>query len=132
MTLFRRRKSRLQQVADTARSVQKRLPSTSDLPDISLPDISRPELPSMPSAPSMPSIEVRKRVRRDSRDDSPMLSLAGGLLLGLFVGIIVAVVLISRSEDEESSSGRHTGITLLPQHDGEEEPNRDKSAAVTG
>lgn len=128
MTLFRRRRSRLQRVTDTAKKVQNRLPSTPALPSISMPDISRPELPSLPSKPSL---NVRKRVSRDS-GDSPMLSLAGGLLLGLFVGIIVAVVLISRSEDEESSSARHTGITLLPQQEGEGESPGDKSAAVTG
>ncbi len=128
MTLIRRKKSRLQRATETARNLQQRLPSPPDLPELSAPEIKRPELPSLPSAPAL---DVRKRVSRDTGGDTPLLSLAGGLLLGLFVGIIVAVILISRSEDEESSSARHTGITLLP-HQGSDAASEEPSTAVTG
>lgn len=129
MTLFRRRRSRIQRARRRARELGRRLPSTPEIPSFDVPSVSRPELPSLPSKPSL---DIRKRVSRDTSGDTPLLSLAGGLMLGLFVGIIVAVILISRSEDEESSSARHTGITLLPQHDGEDSPETDKSVVGTG
>jgi len=127
MTLFRRRRSRIQRVTKRARQMRRHLPSTPGMPSFEMPSVSRPELPSLPSRPK---IDVRKRVARDSGGDTPMLSLAGGLLLGLFVGVIVAVILVSRSEDDDASSARHTGITLLPHRDGEgEAASGDKSAA---
>jgi len=135
MTIFRRRRSRVERLARGVKQARKRLPSTPGIPSVDLSNIQRPELPdipSMPELPSRPQLDIRKRVSRDSSADTPMLSLAGGLLLGIFVGIVVAVILISRNDGDESSSARHTRITLLPQRDGESEATEDKSAAETG
>jgi len=129
MTIFRRRRSRMQRVTKRARELRRNLPSPPDVPNLELPSLSIPELPSLPERPQL---DVRKRVSRDSSSDTALLSLAGGLLLGLFVGIVVAVILISRTEDEEGSSARHTGITLLSHRDGEDEAAGDKSAVGTG
>ncbi|MEZ4522582.1 MAG: hypothetical protein R3A46_13195 [Thermomicrobiales bacterium] len=95
------------------------MPAASDLPD------------SIRS--EMPDLDVRRRISRDSgSSESPMLSLAGGLLLGLLVGIVVAVLLIARNEEEGASSERQTGITLLTDHGPDDQSSSSESTAVTG
>jgi hypothetical protein len=111
MRLIRRRRSRRQRVKNQLKDFRKRaqsvsLPSRPDLPDL-------PELPSKPSLPELPELRVPKRVSRDSSGDTPFLSLTGGLLLGLLVGVIVAGILIGRRHDGDSASQRQTGIKLL-------------------
>jgi hypothetical protein len=135
MTIFRRRRSRAERLVRGMKQARKRLPSTPSIPSVDLSSLHRPELPEMPSMPELPSrphLNVRKRMSRDNSADTPMLSLAGGLLLGIFVGIVVAVILISRNDGDESSSARHTRITLLPHREGEAEASEGKSAAGTG
>ena len=80
--------------------------------------------------PNIPSVQIQ-RSRRSSYGDTPALSLAGGLLLGLFVGILVAAILIGRSSDEDTANARQTGITLLPNQDSESGEDT-RSAASTG
>lgn len=128
MTIFRRRRSRIQRVKQGASALRGRLPSKPAMGSFEVPQVS---LPARPTLPKSPKLNVRKRVSRDRSGDTPLLSLAGGLLLGLFVGIVVAVILISRGDNEDAWHARHTGITLLP-HQNEDEAAGDTSAAGTG
>lgn len=82
---FRRRKSRRQQLAQRLRDASSRLPSR-DHPAAML----------------------------DVHQDSASLSFAGGLLLGLLVGIVVVLVLTLRSDSGTEPHVRQTGIKLLP------------------
>ena len=128
MTLFRRRQTRMDQITRSARAARGHLPSAPDVRALKIPSV---EMPALPKLPTRPALNLRKRVSQDSSGDTPWLSLAGGLLLGLVVGMIVAVILISRSEDDDSSGARHTGITLLPSQDGDQSIE-DESATGTG
>ena len=118
----------MDKLTSRARAAHRHLPSTPEIPELKIPSV---DLPALPKLPARPSLDLRKRVSQDSSGDTPLLSLAGGLLLGLVVGMIVAVILISRSEDDDSSSARHTGITLLPSQDGGQSIE-DESATGTG
>ena len=128
MIRLRRKRSRLEDVTNKARAVRGRLPARPDVPDLRVPSVS---VPTLPRLPDRPNLYLRKRVAQDTSSDTPWLSLAGGLLLGLVVGMIVAVILISRGEDDESSNARHTGITLLPSQD-DDQVAGDESATGTG
>lgn len=131
MTLFKRRHSRYARASKRARALQQRLPSAPDIPEIpnvTLPSVDASKLRDL-SARQVRG--MRKRVSRDTGGDTPMLSLAGGLLLGLLVGVVVAVILISRGEGEGAAQARPTGITLLPAQ-GEEASEHGESATVTG
>ncbi len=116
MPFLRRRRSRRERVRRHVRDLRERLPEPPDLPDF-------------PDVPSLREIRVPGRSKRSASQDSPLLSLAGGLLLGLLVGIVVAFVLIARGENEDASSQRQTGITLLPE---QSEESRASSTASTG
>jgi hypothetical protein len=72
------------------------------------------------------------RLRRETGGDTPRLSFAGGLLLGLLVGIVVAGILLNRRDEEAVERRRPTGITLLPHRKGEEARPESRSSAVTG
>jgi hypothetical protein len=84
----------------------------------------------MPDLPSLPEVHVPRRLQRDTRGDTPRLSFAGGMLLGLFVGVVVAAILLNRRDDSAVERRRPTGITLLPHRRGEDSKQEARSSAV--
>lgn len=129
LRLIRRRRSRRERVARQLKELRKNVPSSISLPERpELPDL--PELPKKPSLPAIPEVHLPRRQARDTSGDTPFLSMTGGLLLGLVVGMIVAAILLSRREDGAGETRRPTGITLLPNQNGGESP-RSRPAAGT-
>jgi hypothetical protein len=130
MRLIGRRRSRRQRVKKQLKELRKSVPASVSLPSMSdLPDL--PSMPKKPSLPKVPEVRVPKRLSRDTGGDTPFLSLTGGLLLGLVVGMIVAAILLSRRDEGSTASQRQTGITLLPNQDGDD-TNRSRSAISSG
>jgi len=128
--LIRRRRSRRERVAQQFKELRKNVPASLSLPDRpSLPDL--PELPKKPPLPAMPEVHLPRRQTRDTSGDTPFLSLTGGLLLGLVVGMIVAAILLNRRENGASGTRRPTRITLLPNQEGGDQP-RSRSTAGAG
>jgi hypothetical protein len=56
-----------------------------------------------------------------SDDDTSSLSFFSGMLLGLIVGTIVAILLAPQSGSDTREQVVQTGIELLPHHDEEED-----------
>ncbi|MFW6075730.1 MAG: hypothetical protein ACOC9Y_09050 [Chloroflexota bacterium] len=73
--------------------------------------------------------EARGRVPTGRREDTEHLSFIGGLMLGLVIGVLVAVVLTSRRDGARIARKRQTGIQLLPR---EEEAAGEDNPAATG
>lgn len=120
MRLIRRRRSRRERLMRKVEDLRKRAPSM-------------PELPELPDRPELPELHMPRRLTRDTRGDTPRLSFAGGVLLGLLVGIVVAGILLNRRDEDAVERRRPTGITLLPHRRGEEaQPASSRSSAVTG
>lgn len=113
MRLIRRRRSRRERLMLQIEDLRKRAPS-------------------MPELPDLPEVHLPRKLTRDTRGDTPRLSFAGGVLLGLLVGIVVAGILLNRRDEDAVERRRPTGITLLPHRKGEEAQPASRSSAVTG
>lgn len=73
--------------------------------------------------------EARRRAPTERRDDTEHLSFIGGLMLGLVVSVLVALVVSNLSAESNEARRRQIGIHLLPSQ-GEDDTNT--SPAATG
>lgn len=81
------------------------------------------------SARSWVEDEASRRVGQDDSGDTFWLSFVSGALLGICVGIVVAITLSRQVDGRDTSQTRPTGIELLPRR-GAREPSR--TSAMSG
>lgn len=74
-------------------------------------------------------VEARRRTSNDASDDTEHLSFIGGLMLGLVIGVLVAVVVSNRQFQLNEMRKHQTGIQLLPHQD---EGSTENNPAATG
>lgn len=81
------------------------------------------------SAKSWVDKEATRRVRQDDSSDSFWLSFVSGALLGICVGVVVAITLSKQLDGRTTTQTRPTGIELLPRGGSREQS---RSSAMSG
>lgn len=73
--------------------------------------------------------EAKKRTSSGEREETEHLSFIGGMMLGLVVGVLVALVMSNRQEQISELRRHQTGIQLLPRQD---DGGSQRNPAATG